>query len=67
MGRSKEESKNSGSSTSSMVTVAGISNPTMARREALVLASDLNLQRLKIATNCLEVANEVKVHGHCAG
>jgi hypothetical protein len=46
---------------SSSVTVEGVSVPaileSLACREALALASDLNLRRIKVATDCLEVAN----------
>jgi hypothetical protein len=45
----------------STVTIEGVSEPTilksLACREALALASDLNLYRFKVATDCLEMAN----------
>jgi hypothetical protein len=45
----------------SVVTVEGIMDPAtlecMACREALALVSDLNLHHIKVATDCLEVAN----------
>jgi ribonuclease HI len=45
----------------SVLVIPGISDPatleSIACREALVLATDLNLSRIKIASDCLEVIN----------
>jgi ribonuclease HI len=56
---------------SSSVTVEGVSVPaileSLACREALALASDLNLRRIKVATDCLEVANCMRSQEHDRG
>ena len=48
----------------SQITMDGISDPAtlecLACREALALACDLNIQRLKISTVCLEVARSLQ-------
>jgi hypothetical protein len=47
----------------SILTVEGLTDPaileSMACREALALSSDLNVNRIKVATDCLEVANSL--------
>lgn len=47
----------------SVLTVEGLTDPTtlesMACREGIALAADLNLQRVKLSTDCLQVANSL--------